>query len=118
MIVIIENDNLFIRNIVNKLTKEWIKDIRVFTSVQSYNHIEADLYLIDIKLEVNSFELIWEIREKTNSPICVVSSYSDREYIKQCFENGADMYINKIVNPYLYAYKVLWMYRMAKRLNK
>lgn len=116
MIVIIEDDLIFVKNVVSKLKKNWIDDIRVFNSIQSYSHIEADLYLIDIKLEKNSFELISEIREKTQSPICVVSSYSEKDYIKVCFQNWADFYINKLVNPFLYQYKILWLYNMSKRL--
>jgi len=116
MIVIIEDDNIFVKNVISKLNKLWIKEIKVFNSIQSYIHIEANLYLIDIKLEQNSFDLIKEIREKTNAPICIVSSYSEKDCVKLCFKHWADMYINKIINPYLYSEKVLWMYNMSKRL--
>lgn len=117
MIVIIEDDLVFVKNVVSKLKKNWIDDIRVFNSIQSYIHIEAELYLVDIRLEKNSFDLISEIRKQTNGVICIVSSYSEKEYIKKCFTNWADFYINKLVNPFLYQYKILGLYNMIKRLS-
>lgn len=117
MIVIIEDDLIFVKNVVSKLNRNWIYDIKIFNSIQSYIHMEADLYLIDIRLEKNSFDLISEIRNKSNSVICVVSSYSEKDYVKQCFHNWADFYINKVVNPYLYQYKIFWIYKMIKRLQ-
>ncbi len=117
MIVIIEDDLIFVKNIVAKLNKEGITEIKIFNSIQSYIHIEAELYLIDIKLEKNSFDLISEIRKNTTGIICIVSSYSEKDYVKKCFQSGADFYINKLVNPFLYQYKILWLYKMIKRLR-
>lgn len=117
MIVIIENDLLFVKNIKAKLNRAWINDIKIFNSIQSYTHVEADLYLVDIKLEKNSYWLISEIREKTEWIICVVSSYSEKECVKSCFESWADFFINKLTNPFLYQYKILWLYKMIKRFK-
>ena len=117
MIVIIEDDLVFVKNIVAKLNKEGISEIKVFNSIQSYTHTDAFLYLIDIKLEVNSFWLIWELRKNTHWVICIVSSYSEKDYVKKWFDSGADFYINKLINPFLYQYKILWLYKMIKRLH-
>lgn len=117
MIVIIEDDLVFVKNIVAKLNKEGISEIKVFNSIQSYTHTDAFLYLIDIKLEENSFDLISKISKDKKGIICVVSSYSEKEYIKVCFHNWADIYINKIIEPYLYIYKVIWLYNLWKKLH-
>lgn len=117
MIVIIEDDLVFVKNIVAKLNKEGISEIKVFNSIQSYTHTDAFLYLIDIKLEENSFDLISKISKDKKGIICVVSSYSEKEYIKVCFQNWADIYINKIIEPYLYIYKVIWLYNLWKKLH-
>ena len=117
MIVIIEDDLLFVKNVVAKLNKEGISEIKVFNSIQSYSQTDAFLYLIDLKLEKNSFGLIEEINKNKKWIICVVSSYSERDYIKKCFSFGADMYINKIVDPFLYIYKIKWLYSLWKKIH-
>lgn len=116
MIVLIEDNKVFSENLIKKLNKKGINEIHLFESIKSYIHIKADLYIIDIRLEKNSFELMEEIRKKTWKLIVAFSHYTSQEYIIKALDHGADLYVEKHDSPTLTVKKIRKLLEISKLL--
>lgn len=62
--------------------------------------LNFDLILLDLGLpDMSGFEIITELRkEKIQTPILIVSGYTDYEYKTKCLDSGADDYLTKPFN--------------------
>lgn len=98
-LLVADDEKDIIRLLKLYLEKDNIEIVEVFDGLQAYELFEKEsfnLMLIDIMMpELNGFELIKKVREKSNIPIVVISAClesSDRIF---GLELGADDYITK-----------------------
>lgn len=96
MIVIVEDDKLFLKNLIKIIERKNISNYKFFTDVENYEYIEADLYIFDLRIwNKKSFNLIKETNKKTNKPIIVLSSFYDRDSIINALRSWATFYLQK-----------------------
>jgi len=115
-VCLLEDNHLLSQSICKKFKRNDIECI-VFSSIASYHFIEADVYIFDIMLEAKSYNLIQEIRGKTDKPFVIYTSYSNIEYLKITYDRWADVSIWKITSPNLLVLKIQWIHRMYQRLK-
>ena len=100
-ISIIDDDKILTSRMKKRLEKEWFF-VKIFSWLNDFitNHkLKADMYLIDIWLgDWSWFDLIKFIRKekKSNTPIIIVSAYSDKEKKIYWLNLWADDYMPKI----------------------
>ncbi len=95
-ITIIEDWELFSRNISKKLSKNWfnIKILKSFNDFINENFFESDLYIINTSFK-NNFDIITFLREvkNNNSPIIIISEINDIEKRVSSINLWADDYL-------------------------
>lgn len=119
-ILILEDDELFADSLEDVLEEEGF-DIDLV--VNSENMLSAsfeknyDLYLLDINLPtMNGIELLKILRESNdNTPVIFLTSYTDKNTLKECFLSGADDFLQKPVDL---DELILRIYSLLKRSGK
>lgn len=102
-VLLLEDDELFAQTVEDFLEEEG------FCVDLAYDGQEAlsknyennyDLYLLDINVpKLNGLEFLKELRDiQDNTPAIFLTSYKDKETLKQGFTNGADDYLTKPVD--------------------
>jgi DNA-binding response OmpR family regulator len=102
-ILLLEDDILFCETLEDFLDDEGYivhtaKDGEEALSLNFENNY--DLYLLDINVpKLNGLELLKELRQSgDNTPAIFLTSYKDKETLKEGFLNGADDYLTKPVD--------------------
>lgn len=116
MIIVIEDKKHFAKSLQQKLERNWY-EVKVYHSTSEYIHEEAELYIIDICLEVQSYALIRKIRHNTHAPIIIFTAFNNNEYIKKALEAWWDVHEDKLVAPQVFLQKVKSLILMYKRLK-
>ncbi len=100
-ITIIEDEKILSSNIAKKLIRNWF-NTKIYNSYNefiNYSNNKSDLYIIDISLrdKKNWFDIIKYLREKKkiDSPIIIISGYSDIEKKLYWLDIWADDYLVK-----------------------
>ncbi len=100
-ILLLEDDELFALTLVDYL--EEFSDYQII-HVNSGNkfleeiyHNRFDLYLMDINIpDINGIDLLKEVRDSTNeTPAIFLTSYKDKETLKNSFLSGGDDFLTK-----------------------
>ena len=101
-ILVVEDDGFLLSMYATKLNLENYKVLQATTGVQALKMIVKDLpdlILLDLKLpEMDGFEVLKNIKanqETSKIPVIVLTNYSEKEHIDQCFTLGADDYLIK-----------------------
>ena len=120
-ILLLEDDELFALTLVDYL--EEFSDYTI-THVNSGNkfleeiyHNRFDLYLLDINVpDINGIDLLKEIRGSENeTPTIFLTSYKDKETLKNGFLSGADDFLTK---PFDMDELILRINSIVKRMKK
>jgi len=115
-VCLVEDNNVLNKAIYKKLERNDIECV-IFNSISSFHYVDADVYVFDIMLEKKSYDLIKELREKTDKPIMVYTSYSHIEYLNHTYESWADLFIWKVISPNILILKIKGVHRMYQRLK-
>ncbi len=101
-ILVVEDDGFLLSMYATKLNLENYKVLQATTGVQALKMIVKDLpdlILLDLKLpEMDGFEVLKNIKanqETSKIPVIVLTNYSEKEHIDQCFTLGAVDYLIK-----------------------
>ncbi len=74
---------------------------------------QPDLVLLDVNLPgVSGMDICHKIRERSSTPIIMVSAMGDEDHVVEGFDNGADDYVSK---PFSYKELVMRMRAVAQR---
>jgi len=120
-ILLLEDDELFALTLVDYI--EEFSDYKII-QVNSGNkfleeiyHNRFDLYLLDINVpDINGIDLLKEIRESENeTPAIFLTSYKDKETLKNGFLSGADDFLTK---PFDMDELILRINSIVKRMKK
>jgi len=102
-ILLLEDDELFASSLIDFLDDEGFEvdhstHIEKFLDMTYYNHY--DLYLLDINIPDGSgLDVLKDLRNSNdNTPAIFLTSYKDKETLKDGFKNGADDFITKPVD--------------------
>ncbi len=102
IILVVEDDGFLLSMYATKLNLENYKVVQATTGVQALKVVSKelpDLILLDLKLpEMDGFEVLKNLKanKETNSiPVIVLTNYSEKEHIDQCFSLGATDYLIK-----------------------
>ena len=87
-----------------------------YTSMAWYIHVDADIYLLDLWLEDLAYPLIKKIRNKTDKPIIIYSTYNNVDIIEEALNSWADAFINKLSTARTLISRIQWFYKMYNRL--
>ncbi len=120
-ILLLEDDELFSSSLIDYL--EEFSKINITHVNNSMKMLELiyenkyDLYLLDINLpDINGIDLLKEIRDaKDETPTIFLTSYKDKETLKQGFKNGADDFLTK---PFDMDELLLRINSLMKRVKK
>ncbi len=115
-VCLLEDNEKLSQNIVKKFEKTW-DECLCFSSIASFQFIECDVYIFDISLEKKSFDLMKEVRGKTNSPIVVYSAHCDIKNLEDSIDSWCDFFISKITQPSMFILKIHAIYKAYKRLT-
>lgn len=115
-IVVIENYKELAETIAKKLQRNGF-EVESFSSIIDYEHIEADLYLMDLKMETYAFDLIKHIRDKTDKPIVMFSWHTEPPLVLKSLELWADIYMCKLMPPNEMIARLKAILRFYKRLK-
>ncbi len=102
-ILLLEDDKLFAQSIEDFLDEEgFCVDIAYdgHEALEKNYENNYDLYLLDINVpKLNGLELLKDLRKmQDNTPAIFLTSYKDKDTLKQGFLNGADDYLTKPVD--------------------
>ncbi len=102
IILVVEDDNFLLSMYATKLNLENYKVLQATTGVQALKVVTKelpDLILLDLKLpEMDGFEVLKNLKasqETSSVPVIVLTNYSEKEHIDQCFSLGAADYLIK-----------------------
>lgn len=102
IILVVEDDNFLLSMYATKLNLENYKVLQATTGVQALKVVAKDLpdlILLDLKLpEMDGFEVLKNLKasqETKGVPVIVLTNYSEKEHIDQCFSLGAADYLIK-----------------------
>ncbi len=102
LILVVEDDSFLLSMYTTKLNLENYKVLQATTGLQALKVVAKDLpdlILLDLKLpEMDGFEVLKNLKasKDTNAvPVIVLTNYSEKEHIDQCFAMGADDYLIK-----------------------
>lgn len=94
-IYLLEDNTVFTREFCKLLDKKWIW-YDTCSSVCLYKYKEYDAYLIDLQVGSEmSYDVIADIKKRTDKPIVLISHHTDREKIQQAVDNGVSYIISK-----------------------
>jgi DNA-binding response OmpR family regulator len=99
-ILLLEDDSLFAESLMDFL-EDYEFDIELATNgevfLQKAYEEHYHLYLLDINVPLlNGIETLKELRAtKDNTPAIYLTSYKDKETLKECFTTGCDDYLTK-----------------------
>jgi DNA-binding response OmpR family regulator len=101
-ILVVEDDNFLLSMYATKLNLENYKVLQATTGVQALKVVSKelpDLILLDLKLpEMDGFEVLKNLKASKETgavPVIVLTNYSEKEHIDQCFSLGAADYLIK-----------------------
>ncbi len=120
-ILLLEDDELFSLSLIDYL--EEFAEVNITHASNSNTMLELiyenryDLYLLDINLpDINGLDLLKDIRNATDeTPTIFLTSYKDKDTLKQGFENGADDFLTK---PFDMDELILRINSLMKRVKK
>jgi DNA-binding response OmpR family regulator len=121
-VTIIDDEKLLSQKIAKKLNNQgYVVD--VYHSVTDYMHSGdtlSDLYIVDLSLGDGwGFEIIKHLREKwCNSPILIMSGYSDTDNIINGLDIGADDYLTKPFSPEVLLARIKALLRRPKEMRQ
>jgi DNA-binding response OmpR family regulator len=98
-ILLLEDDELFAETLIDYLEEcqyniTHVVDGEVFIS-NAYEE-NYDIYLLDINVpKINGLDSLKEIREHKNTPAIFLTSYKDKDTLKEGFLSGADDFLTK-----------------------
>lgn len=102
IILVVEDDGFLLSMYATKLNLENYKVVQATTGVQALKVVSKelpDLILLDLKLpEMDGFEVLKNLKankETSSIPVIVLTNYSEKEHIDQCFSLGATDYLIK-----------------------
>ena len=102
IILVVEDDGFLLSMYATKLNLENYKVVQATTGVQALKMMSKelpDLILLDLKLpEMDGFEVLKNIKANKDTstiPVIVLTNYSEKEHIDQCFSLGATDYLIK-----------------------
>lgn len=119
-ILLLEDDKLFAQSIEDFLDEEGFCVDLVYDGQEALEKNFSnnyDLYLLDINVpKLNGLELLKELRDfNDTTPAIFLTSYKDKETLKQGFINGADDYLTKPVDL---DELILRIHSLLKRVGK
>jgi len=120
-ILLLEDDELFALSLIDYL--EEFSNVNITHASNSNTMLELiyenryDLYLLDINLpDISGLDLLKEIRNATDeTPTIFLTSFKDKETLKEGFENGADDFMTK---PFDMDELILRINSLMKRVKK
>jgi DNA-binding response OmpR family regulator len=102
LILVVEDDGFLLSMYTTKLNLENYKVLQATTGLQALKVVAKDLpdlILLDLKLpEMDGFEVLKNLKASKDTsavPVIVLTNYSEKEHIDQCFSMGADDYLIK-----------------------
>lgn len=107
-IFLLEDNEIFTREFIKLVLKHW-HSIDVCRTLEKYSFQKADIYLIDLQIWSEfSFDIIKDIRSKTNAPIAMMTHHDNIKYLNKWAEFWANYYIDKYeINKYWFHLKIL-----------
>lgn len=103
-VYLLEDNTVFTKQFCKLLKR---KDIEYITcgAIELYKFEKVDFYLIDLQIGSEmSYEVIKDIRSKTNKPIALISHHTDRNKIKRAVNCGINYMIPKM------DYELYWIH--------
>lgn len=111
-------DNKVFRNKYKKFVKSQGYEIIVCESLEDFEYIDCDLYLIDLQLwKEYSYDVIKQLRKNTNKLIVMFTHHNDADILRRGFEAWADLF------QYKMEYTLYWLHldmykKFCKNHNK
>ena len=120
-VLLLEDDELFSLSLIDYL--EEFAEVEITHSNTANKMLDLiyenryDLYLLDINLpDINGLDLLKDIRNATDeTPTIFLTSFKDKETLKEGFENGADDFMTK---PFDMDELILRINSLMKRVKK
>ena len=112
MRILLAEDDLDVLDVTTYALRKYGHEVVAVTdgavALQRWETERADVVLLDVNLPgVDGLTLCREIRQRSTTPIIMVTAMSDEEYVVRGFESGADDYL---VKPFSYK-------ELAMRIN-
>jgi DNA-binding response OmpR family regulator len=110
--ILLAEDDLDVLDVTTYALRKYGHEVVAVTdgavALQRWETERADLVLLDVNLPgLDGLRLCREIRQRSTTPIIMVTAMSDEEYVVRGFEYGADDYV---VKPFSYK-------ELAMRIN-
>ncbi len=120
-ILLLEDDELFSLSLIDYLSEFGNYNITHATTSHSFLEFtyenRYDIYLLDINVpDINGLELLKELRESCDeTPAIYLTSYKDKDTLKEGFNSGADDFLTK---PFDMDELILRINSLIKRFKK